>query len=369
MANRFGIGLEACDNLQIECVRRACDKFGKAPRLRHFEARKIRRLLYRLDDVGRPLVELFVFVRAVGTHESAVGYERENPRRADFDRLADDVVEDLSLGHTLGEKNARLRLAYFDFAQNVKLGAFSVGNRNFAVLHTARQIENVHFVARLCPQRTAKVAAFVAAFEKFDEALKDSEKLASSALVTKADDARDYAWRGVSNYLKAMTMHPDADVAAAAVEGEELVDKYGDPTNLSYTAESGTLHNFLQDLEAIPSEKRTLLGIDPWTARLRKENDAFLLAIQQKAEEKDAREVGVVKEARQEADEAYRAMVDTINVVANLEEGTTYDAFIGAVNQHIETQKTTLKSRATRNKNKKDEKPEEEEPDDRPVVQ
>ena len=101
----------------------------------------------------------------------------------------------------------------------------------------------------------------------------------------------------------------------------------------------------------------------------RKENDAFLLAIQQKAEEKDAREVGVVKEARQEADEAYRAMVDTINVVANLEEGTTYDAFIGAVNQHIETQKTTLKSRATRNKNKKDEKPEEEEPDDRPVVQ
>lgn len=215
----------------------------------------------------------------------------------------------------------------------------------------------------------AKVAAFVAAFEKFDEALKDSEKLASSALVTKADDARDYAWRGVSNYLRAMTMHPDADVAAAAVEGEELVDKYGDPTNLSYTAESGTLHNFLQDLEAIPSEKRTLLGIDPWTARLRKENDAFLLAIQQKAEEKDAREVGVVKEARQEADEAYRAMVDTINVVANLEEGTTYDAFIGAVNQHIETQKTTLKSRATRNKNKKDEKPEEEEPDDRPVVQ
>lgn len=215
----------------------------------------------------------------------------------------------------------------------------------------------------------AKVAAFVAAFEKFDEALKDSEKLASSALVTKADDARDYAWRGVSNYLKAMTMHPDADVAAAAVEGEELVDKYGDPTNLSYTAESGTLHNFLQDLEAIPSEKRTLLGIDPWTARLRKENDAFLLAIQQKAEEKDAREVGVVKEARQEADEAYRAMVDTINVVANLEEGTTYDAFIGAVNQHIETQKTTLKSRATRNKNKKDDKPEEEEPDDRPVVQ
>lgn len=215
----------------------------------------------------------------------------------------------------------------------------------------------------------AKVAAFVAAFGKFDEALKDSEKLASSALVTKADDARDYAWRGVSNYLKAMTMHPDADVAAAAVEGEELVDKYGDPTNLSYTAESGTLHNFLQDLEAIPSEKRTLLGIDPWTARLRKENDAFLLAIQQKAEEKDAREVGVVKEARQEADEAYRAMVDTINVVANLEEGTTYDAFIGAVNQHIETQKTTLKSRATRNKNKKDEKPEEEEPDDRPVVQ
>lgn len=215
----------------------------------------------------------------------------------------------------------------------------------------------------------AKVAAFVAAFEKFDEALKDSEKLASSALVTKADDARDYAWRGVSNYLRAMTMHPDADVAAAAVEGEEVVDKYGDPTNLSYTAESGTLHNFLQDLEAIPSEKRTLLGIDPWTARLRKENDAFLLAIQQKAEEKDAREVGVVKEARQEADEAYRAMVDTINVVANLEEGTTYDAFIGAVNQHIETQKTTLKSRATRNKNKKDEKPEEEEPDDRPVVQ
>ena len=149
----------------------------------------------------------------------------------------------------------------------------------------------------------------------------------------------------------------------------DAVKKAAGKADKAATKAEKAVDNFLQDLEAIPSEKRTLLGIDPWTARLRKENDAFLLAIQQKAEEKDAREVGVVKEARQEADEAYRAMVDTINVVANLEEGTTYDAFIGAVNQHIETQKTTLKSRATRNKNKKDEKPEEEEPDDRPVVQ
>lgn len=215
----------------------------------------------------------------------------------------------------------------------------------------------------------AKVEAFMAAFEKFDESLRDSLKLASTALVTKADDARDYAWRGVSNYLKAMTMHPDEDVAAAAVEADELVDKYGDPTNLSYTEESGKLHNFLQDLEAIPSEKRTLLGIDPWTARLRKENDAFLLATQQQAEERDAREVGIVKEARQAADDAYRDMVETINVVVGLEEGSTYDAFIGAVNQHIDTQKTTLKSRATRSKNKKKEDSEGENPDDRPVVQ
>ena len=59
---------------------------------------------------------------------------------------------------------------------------------------------------------TTSVTTFKNAVDAFDNALKDSASTPSTALAAEADSARDNAWRGANNYLKAMTAHPANDV-------------------------------------------------------------------------------------------------------------------------------------------------------------
>ena len=123
-----------------------------------------------------------------------------------------------------------------------------------------------------------KVNEFTTAVDAFDDALKASATNPATATATATDDARDASWRGSNNYLTAMCAHPDAEIAAYAAETKSLFDKYGDPTKLAQTEESGVLHNLLQDLEALDSSKRTALNLDVWITDLKTKENAFLAA-------------------------------------------------------------------------------------------
>ena len=184
-----------------------------------------------------------------------------------------------------------------------------------------------------------KVNEFTTAVDAFDDALKASATNPATATATAADDARDASWRGGNNYLTAMCAHPDAEIAAYAAEAKSLYDKYGDPTKLAQTEESGVLHNLLQDLEALDSSKRTALNA---AAAERTEADA-------------ARQVGIVKETRTAAEAAYRSLVDTVNALAMINGDAEYATFIDHVNAMIERQKAISKARVTRAKKKEDE--------------
>ena len=203
--------------------------------------------------------------------------------------------------------------------------------------------------------QTAAVTAFETAFNAFDTALKASATNPATASATDADTARDHSWRAVNAYVKAMCSHPTADIASAASEAKSLFDKYGDPTSLAQTEESGVLHNLLQDLETFDSSKRTLLNLDVWITDLKTKEDTFLAAAARRTEEDAARQVGIVKETRTAADAAYRSLVDTVNALAMINGDAEYATFIEHVNAVIERQKSILKARATRAK--KEEEP------------
>ena len=143
-----------------------------------------------------------------------------------------------------------------------------------------------------------KVDEFITSYDAFDDALKASSTNPATATATATDNARDAAWRGANNYLTAMCDHPTAEVAANAAEAKSLFDKYGDPTKLAQTEESGILHNLLQDLEAFDSAKRTSLNLDVWIADLKAKEEAFLAAAAERTEADAARQVGIVKETR-----------------------------------------------------------------------
>ena len=213
---------------------------------------------------------------------------------------------------------------------------------------------------------TSAVTTFTDAFNNFDAALKASAVNPATASATDADTARDQSWRAANAYVKAMCSHPTAEVAANALETKALFDKYGDPTSLAQTEESGVLHNLLQDLNALSEDKRTALNLDIWIADLQAKEEAFLAAAAQRTEADAARQVGIVKETRTAAEAAYRSLVDTVNALAIIEGDGDYATFIDHVNAMIDRQKAILKARAT-NGAKKEEEGEEEE--DRPVVQ
>ena len=200
-----------------------------------------------------------------------------------------------------------------------------------------------------------KVNEFTTAVDAFDDALKASATNPATATATATDDARDASWRGSNNYLTAMCAHPDAEIAAYAAEAKSLYDKYGDPTKLAQTEESGVLHNLLQDLEALDSSKRTALNLDVWITDLKTKENAFLAAAAKRTEADAARQVGIVKETRTAAEAAYRSLVDTVNALAMINGDAEYATFIDHVNAMIERQKAISKARVTRAKKKEDE--------------
>ena len=200
-----------------------------------------------------------------------------------------------------------------------------------------------------------KVNEFTTAVDAFDDALKASATNPATATATATDDARDASWRGGNNYLTAMCAYPDAEIAAYAAEAKSLFDKYGDPTKLAQTEESGVLHNLLQDLEALDSSKRTALNLDVWITDLKTKENAFLAAAAQRTEADATRQVGIVKETRTAAETAYRSLVDTVNALAMINGDAEYATFIDHVNAMIERQKAISKARVTRAKKKEDE--------------
>ena len=197
---------------------------------------------------------------------------------------------------------------------------------------------------------TTSVNTYTDKFNGYDTALKASAVNPATVSVTATDAGRDNAWRGTNAYVKAMCNHPTADVASAAAEVKSLFDKYGDPTSLAQTEESGVLHNLLQDLEAFDASKRTLLNLDVWITDLKTKEEAFLAAAAARTEADAARQVGIVKETRTAAEAAYRSLVDTVNALAMINGDAAYATFIDHVNAMIERQKAISKARSTRAK-------------------
>ena len=206
---------------------------------------------------------------------------------------------------------------------------------------------------------TNAVTTFKEAYTQFDYALESSAAIPDVATASAADTARDQAWRGANNYLAAMCAHPDEETRNTAQMLKADFDKYGDPTSLSQTEESGVLHNLLTDLKSWAEHIRTAVTFDPWLNDLNAKEEAFLEAVaaRNRSEASRAARIGLVKERRTAAESAYRTLVETVNALSILNGEADYEDFIDHVNAMIDRQKTVLKTRATNNAKKEEDAP------------
>ena len=234
------------------------------------------------------------------------------------------------------------------------------------------------------------LAAYEAAFEAFDAVLKTSggEDPLTKA-VTDADAATDRCYTGLAASVRALLYHYDPAIAELARRMLIIIDRYGNPTNLSYLEEYGVIDNLLQDLRAFDTEEvgstedgsgeeeeeerpgglsllttdthnLTTLGLDGWVAQLQQCRDRFMTLFAQRNTKQATIETGKTKEARWAADEAYRAAVKRINALIEINGSEAYASIVANLNRLIDRQKSIQAARDTRNAAKNNSSSEEE---------
>ena len=231
------------------------------------------------------------------------------------------------------------------------------------------------------------LAAYEAAFEAFDAVLKTSggEDPLTKA-VTDADAATDRCYTGLAASVRALLYHYDPAIAELARRMLIIIDRYGNPTNLSYLEEYGIIDNLLQDQRAFDTEETdsssttepddeeeerpgglsmdthnlTTLGLDGWVGQLQQCRDRFMTLFAQRNTKQATIETGKTKEARWTADEAYRAAVKRINALIEINGSEAYASIVANLNRLIDRQKSIQAARDTRNAAKNNSSSEEE---------
>lgn len=203
----------------------------------------------------------------------------------------------------------------------------------------------------------AMVKAYKDALGELDAALKESDKNAHTPDVIAADAYADGIWWGLRKQIRTMMKHPTEARRLVAEEAKGLMDKYGIITNLGYNEEYGNMYNLLQDLDAMGVEKQKQIYIDEWVTELHGAYTAFMAAYAQRADEDGRRVVGLVKEKRKIADEAYTLFVKKVNALVLINGDAKYAEFISQVNAYIDAAKAVLAARQTKNENKRTEEP------------
>ena len=168
------------------------------------------------------------------------------------------------------------------------------------------ELPEVQSLARSLSLKSARlqkvVEGYNTAFDNFDAVLKTSQKNPVTEKINAADEERDKAWVGSNGYINAMLKHPDSEFAAIAKSANDIFEKYGNPTRLSQTKETGVIHNLLEDLEGLTS--LSTIYFDPWYNWMKTTQEAFEAATLERAKAKGAVQKGLGKEVREAAEEA-----------------------------------------------------------------
>lgn len=202
------------------------------------------------------------------------------------------------------------------------------------------------------------------AVENYDAALKQARINEMVKKVNAADKVADDAWRYTRAYLKAMQQHPNNTIAELARSTYiHTFDKYGDIANMAEKDEYGAYKNLLGDLAAISSDTLTTLALGPWVENMTLAQAKHEVLRNQRVSEDATYQTGLAKQARLNAEAAYRTFAEKLNALIIINGPEPYADFVNAVNVVINELQTTIKANNTRNKNKKEDPTEPETPD------
>ncbi len=202
----------------------------------------------------------------------------------------------------------------------------------------------------------AVIAAFCGATTTYDKATKQTSANSYTEARAQADAVTDHYCVGIRKYADANMYSPDEEVVQAATKTLAIIDKYGYLTKLSYKEQYPAVKKLLNDFAELTAPEKKKLGLDIWIDALTKAHDNFCSITAEKVNEESEKQVGIIKETRNAAQDAYYAMAQRLNSGADYMGDAPYLDFFAKANVIIDEYKALLSARKTRAKNKKEEK-------------
>lgn len=208
-------------------------------------------------------------------------------------------------------------------------------NNGAHFLYVKRILERAENDKSVNTKAAKYVTALKTALDKEDEYLKLSQKSLLTDKITEADSNRDALYSSYRKAVKSFLDFPVADMAEAAkVLNQHLIDYAIDP-RAQLDKETGLLLNLLTDLEGKYKTQVEKLGLTPLVTSLKEANDQVYSLTEQRTNERMTQNVGALRAARLEVDDAYRLLIKMVNSLIMVEESTDYDDFADYVNTQI----------------------------------
>lgn len=164
-----------------------------------------------------------------------------------------------------------------------------------------------------------------------------------------ADSERDNTSSGLAGTIKSALNHFNPEMRAAANRLKLLFGTYGNLAKKPYDQETAAIIKLVSDLESAYEADVTTLGLAGWVEELKNRNNAFDSMKNMRYDENTSKPQQNLKQARQETDLAYRAIVKRINALIEVNGDTAYSGFVTALNERIENYQLVLAQRQGRN--------------------
>jgi hypothetical protein len=192
-------------------------------------------------------------------------------------------------------------------------------------------------------QLPVKVEPAYTSYKDSVTAVDDAYKLSRSSDFTQKiadeDDRRDNLYRQLVNLLKMYSRFGyDTEKKAAADYLWNIVKKYGVDPDENYSEESGKLQQMLQELEsnAQAAQRIAGLGIENLITQLNTANEQVRTLMSNRNDERMQVEKAALATARENADQAYRDLILSLNASAVMDDDAhRFDDLISQVNELI----------------------------------
>ncbi|MDR2908042.1 MAG: DUF6261 family protein [Bacteroidales bacterium] len=179
-----------------------------------------------------------------------------------------------------------------------------------------------------------------------DAALEQIRKNQHSKSLAEMDAARDTLYKGLMLLTDAYaSFAPQSNEALAAEKVQGVIDHYGDFSRKPYNEQTGTLHNFIQELETGCTAALTTMHAEAFITTLKNINKEFQEVMNVRYDEKATTEVENLRDLRLEIDTLYRKIASIIESSIVIFEEQEYIDFAKKLNERVAYYNTTLKAR------------------------